>query len=540
MFFCPRCGAILEYPTAISSNEALKSGLRDFVSNLIATAREQELDIERLMANSAINEFAYKSLYQRIAYLQELCKSDIAYPYFGEDGSSIFEEINKFADKCSQNECQIAIAGTIKAGKSMLINALLGMEIVSTYPTPETASLTRIRKSMNGDYVKVSFYTTDEWDNLWVSVMESTKKSNRDDSEDFLSEYNALDADSIKREYLDKEEIILHPSDIKELKDIVDKYTSARFAEHYFAKEVEIGLTKCFLAPNVVMVDTPGLDDPVSYRTDITRHYLHKANVILICKKSASAEIRSDELKQLTGLFSELRYYKDRIYIVGTQIDFQRNMQDYWEQYTLPQYIKYLKGKAYFGDEQVARLHILPATACYYMNAFKAKSNPELWRDKSAREEMREMICRMYDYIPLEELEEIYGEEEAKKLFKTPRQIFDLNYEDILERTGIPALKDMLISGPLNNAQEIILSDIKTQYKNLVEKIRKKSGSASEYLMETIAASEARDLKNQIENLEKRISQEKREAEADKKHLNMLLGELRKATTQAINNVQKS
>lgn len=316
MFFCPQCGQILEYPSIITNKEDLKASLRDFVKNLVQTAHEQKIDIEKLVANSAINEFAYKSLYERIAYLQKLCGYDIAYPYFGEDGSSIFDDINKFAEKCNQSECQIAVAGTVKAGKSMMINALFGSEIVSSYPTPETASLTRIRRSLEGDYVKVSFYTTQDWSELWNSVMESSKKSNRDDSEDFLSEYNSLGADSIKDQFLNKQDIIIKPTSVSEMKEIIDRYTSARFPEHYFAKEVEIGLANCFLSPNVVMVDTPGLDDPVSYRTDITRQYLRNANVILICKKSSSAEIRSDELVQLTGLFSELRYYKDRIYIV--------------------------------------------------------------------------------------------------------------------------------------------------------------------------------------------------------------------------------
>lgn len=540
MFFCPRCGAILEYPSILSNKEDLKTNLRNFVSKLVKTAHEQKVDIENLVADSAINEFAYKSLYERIAYLQKLCGYDIAYPYFGEDGSSIFDEINKFADKCSQNECQIAVAGTIKAGKSMIINALLGREIASTFPTPETASLTRFRKSLEGDYVKVSFYTTQDWTQLWDSVMESSRKSNRDDSEDFLSEYNSLNADSIKGDFLNKQDIIIKTSSIQEMKEIVDKYTSARFPEHYFAKEVEIGLSNCFLAPNVVIVDTPGLDDPVSYRTDITRLYLRKANVILICKKSSSAEIRRDELEQLISLFSELRYYKDRIYIVGTQIDIQPNMKDYWEKFTLPEYIKYLKSKVYFGSEETAMNHIIPASAWYFLNALKANTNPEVWKDKNVAKVLREMICRLYDYTPLEELIDEYGEEEARKLFKSPRQLFDSNFEDILARTGIPLLREILIDGPVKNAQKIILTDIKSQYQKLVDAIRKKSESVSGYLLETISVSNSNNIREQIANLEKRIAKEKIDAKTDEDNLNLLLKQMREATSQAVSKVKSA
>ena len=54
-------------------------------------------------------------------------------------------------------DLQIAIVGTIKAGKSTFINALFEENIASTDVTPETASLTKFRYSTKNK-LEVNFY----------------------------------------------------------------------------------------------------------------------------------------------------------------------------------------------------------------------------------------------------------------------------------------------------------------------------------------------------------------------------------------------
>lgn len=102
----------------------------------------------------------------------------------------ILSNIQIFLDKCSNPEFHIALVGAIKAGKSTLINALLGYELASTEVTPETASLTKF-KSAKEDYVEVSFYSKEEWNKLWKSVNEAK-------AEVFLEEYQILKADAEK------------------------------------------------------------------------------------------------------------------------------------------------------------------------------------------------------------------------------------------------------------------------------------------------------------------------------------------------------
>ena len=72
--------------------------------------------------------------------------------------SKMFKDIDTFLKKCSEKEFHIALIGTIKAGKSTLINAMLGHEYASTKVTPETAALTKFKKGEK-NYVKIIFYS---------------------------------------------------------------------------------------------------------------------------------------------------------------------------------------------------------------------------------------------------------------------------------------------------------------------------------------------------------------------------------------------
>ena len=110
--------------------------------------------------------------------------------------SNLFKDLDRFLKRCSSTEFHIALVGAVKAGKSTLINALLGYEYASTKVTPETAVLTKFRKSTGKQgYVKVSFYLSSEWDNLWKSAQESRATV-------FLEEYKNLNAEKEKNNWL--------------------------------------------------------------------------------------------------------------------------------------------------------------------------------------------------------------------------------------------------------------------------------------------------------------------------------------------------
>ena len=347
LFFCPNCGKIIEYPQFIKGNAKLEKELTDYVQSLVYEARSKKLEVQEFVDKGTIAKEMFRKYYEHCLYLQELCANKRVAKSFASNGVSLFDTMMGFAQKCNNNECQIAVVGTVKAGKSMFINAILGREVASSYPTPETASLTKFRYSADGDYVKVSFYTKDEWTQLWNDVQDASKKSFRgeDDKDDFLSKYEELKAEEKRESLLDKPDEVFKPNTFEELQKTVATYSSCQYAEHFFAKEVEVGLSVFDVPQNVVFVDTPGLNDPVKFRSDISRKYINSANVVLLCISADKAAIESTELEQTATIFSALRYAKDRIYIFGTKIDMQSNFMDFWETYTKPEFVKYFSKK---------------------------------------------------------------------------------------------------------------------------------------------------------------------------------------------------
>lgn len=62
-----------------------------------------------------------------------------------------------------------------------------------------------------------------------------------------------------------------------------DGVVKIRCAEALFVKEIEVGYQSDTIPHDVFLVDTPGLSDPVRYRSDITRRYIKRSDWILAC-----------------------------------------------------------------------------------------------------------------------------------------------------------------------------------------------------------------------------------------------------------------
>ena len=546
LFYCPNCGEVFEYPSFVGNNEKRKHSLQEFIKKVVSVAKQQRIEVSSAIDGSPVRNAIYRKYYEQIAYLQKLCSNKTTQSYFMNSGSNMFDQMNSFAEKCELGECQIAVVGTVKAGKSAFINALIGKEIASSYPTPETASVTKFRKSEKGNYVKVSFYTSKDWQQLWDSVHSSTADAIKgDENEDFLHLYESLQAEKIRNSFLNKKDVISYVNSLDELKSLIDKYTSARYPEHFFAKEVEVGLSDFFAPSNVVIVDTPGLDDPVPYRTDITRRYLHKANVVLLCIRSNRPEISSTELTQLSYIFQELRYYKERIITFGTQIDDEDEMPmlDYWREYTLPEYLKYLSRSTLYGSKEIAEKHIFPVSAYYFFYIQKAILKPQIFlgktdEDKKLRKKIDAIVRRYYDCPEREDLIDEYGEEEGNKRYRTPRQIFEEHKYDLLNMTQVKQIRNMILDGPIRNANDIILNDIKDLYIHLNKEIQKISLEIASHRRETIELSEADDAIERISSLEREISDRKKRNIEQAKKLSRFFAGLESSSQNALNKIK--
>ena len=533
LFFCPNCGEIIELPNFIEGNQRQEKSLVDFIRSLVQLAKDKKVKISELVTKGSLSEATYRCYFENLLLLQEVCSKGTVSKIFDVNGESLIEIMRSFAQKCKLNECQIAIVGTVKAGKSMFLNAILGKEVASTYPTPETASLTKFRYSANGDYVKVTYYSKKEWDKLWESVMKANAHSYRDDKENFLFEYKNLNADSVKEDLLDHVEDFFEPSSFDDLKTLVSKYTSCKYPEHFFAKEVEVGLSSFNVPKNVVFVDTPGLNDPVSFRSDITKRYLHSANVVLLCVKAASAEIRASELEDIAILFQELRYSKDRIYLFGTQIDMQDSYADYWDNMTKPEFVKYLSGKSYFGNVDVAKERILPITAWYYNLIQRAKEDESLWDSgRKSRKELTRMVNECLGVLEPDDVEE--GE-----VYKTPKQRFYESIEQLESLTFVPLINKLIMEGPIKNAEYIIKQDVRDTYYGICKELIEVTQNAMSLKLDVIKLRNNKDIAERIAILDKEIKSKEQSRTQNVASISTILESLAEINNRIVNKLNR-
>ncbi|BAK69998.1 dynamin family protein [Aliarcobacter butzleri] len=197
----------------------------------------------------------------------------------------ILGELENTHNYLNNQKFSIGITGVMNAGKSTMLNALMGREILGSAVVPETANLTIVKHNPT-DNAKVYYWNEQEWDRIKKSA------SQLESMKDFVEETNRIFGDNLKnyiRPVSRFDEI-----DIKDL----SSYTSAEASgkKCNLVKYVELGSKLDFLSDGIEIVDTPGLDDPVIQREEITKEYISQCDMMLhLMNVSQSATLKDVE-----------------------------------------------------------------------------------------------------------------------------------------------------------------------------------------------------------------------------------------------------
>lgn len=349
----------------------------------------------------------------------------------------------------NEPDLQIAIVGTIKAGKSTFINALFEENIASTDVTPETASLTKFRYSTKNK-LEVKFYNKTEWDELWESVKKSEKENK---GKVFKEEFESSGAENIKNDYIGASDKIEEVSNIEELKNKVKEYTSKNSKIHYFVKELKVYLNNENIHKNVTIVDTPGLDDVVDYRSKITRDYIKRANAVIVCVDSSS--LRNDEYVTITKVFENIGDDFYKVMILGTQIDNKNNPKEAWEK-QIEEWKKYLREN--YKDEDLLKNNIIGVSSYVYSKVIELENGKE---------------CDEDGKIAIYKLAKSYGI--GLKDWQDSNLIIK-NSENIKDLTNIKKVKS-LMNKIIENGEEEVIKDLEKRYLSMITNISNKAKS---------------------------------------------------------------
>lgn len=277
------------------------------------------------------------------------------------------KEQNYHKKKCFN----IAFVGTVKAGKSTLINAVLKKNLASSEVTPETAALTEFVRA-DSNYVRVCFYSSEEWQEVWKSISELSS------DDPFFCEYSKDQIYKKSREYIGKTSSSFPVKTDSELENLILSWTSSKFISHLFIKKIIIGVQNGleFLPENVAIVDTPGLFDPLVYRSNLTRKYIKEADAVVICIPQHC--MREEEVNTIRSVFSSIDRKRSDIdklvYVVVTGMDrFNNPERDFRRQKKY--FSNFLESLDCFGSRKVALNNIISVSAFIYNSLLRLKNN---------------------------------------------------------------------------------------------------------------------------------------------------------------------
>lgn len=262
---------------------------------------------------------------------------------------SLLQAMDKNLAKLQEQRFCIGITGVLSAGKSTFLNALLGQEVLGTSSVPETANLSVLRYGET-PRARVHFWSKEQWEDLesqgaYDSHLQTFVKESREHFKDKLQDF------------------ITSPKYTKDIElNELSAYTSANHTSKFcnLVEKVDLFMPLAFLENGVEIVDTPGLDDPITKREDITREYIEHCDMLIHIMNASCAATQKDIDFILEAL---LEQNISRLLVVLTRIDLltQKELESSLE-YTKSSLIAQLKNAKYKGDIQslIQRIDFIP------------------------------------------------------------------------------------------------------------------------------------------------------------------------------------
>lgn len=280
----------------IISYDAVRS-----LGSILGLIEEKKIEVASLHVKSATTqENYYKTALHRLLTAIENLKLAVESP-------RLSERLHVIPERLENQRFSIGITGVMNAGKSTMLNALLGQEVLGTSVVPETANLTLIKYAKE-PYAVVNFWNAKEWSKIeeGAKSLKSLEIFVKESREHFGEKFSTLVTPKGESESISVEDLAL--------------YTSAKHSDKKcnLVKSVELYTDLKFVQDGVQIVDTPGLDDPVVQREEITLEYLSECDLMIHLMNAAQAATQKD-----VDFIIDALLYRNvaRLLIVITRID---------------------------------------------------------------------------------------------------------------------------------------------------------------------------------------------------------------------------
>lgn len=236
--------------------------------------------------------------------------------------------------RIEQQQALVAVFGAFSAGKSSLLNALMGEPLLAVSPNPTTAAVTRIEVT-SGDKLRIRAKDESElWSDvdgalrrlghsagsLSAAVAYANQLSGAKLSSSARPAYAFLR--SVAAGYEDMAPRL--GSDWRTSQEEMKKYTADERYACYLA-DVTVSVPGGQIPEGFVFVDTPGVDSIHRRHTEVAFSYMREADAILFVLYYTHAFSRADKnfLQQLAGVQDVMG--TDKLFVVINAVDLARS-----------------------------------------------------------------------------------------------------------------------------------------------------------------------------------------------------------------------
>lgn len=297
---CAQLGAINALKSAKISKSKLLAALEILqAENIISAAHFSRLaaflgslgaDLPAGNEQEGANFKKSDVFHQKIDALNDICEQILSL----NPGAHVANAAEKARQKAHELEFNVAVTGVINAGKSTLLNALLGKKILGASNVPETVNLTVLKYSPE-PFAKVNFWSEAELKELGIAqdqddeiaqiYGETGVKFEDDPSEtvqNLSGKFGAEGESKTAFKSSNSGQICSNQPASKTIKtDEIKLYTSADSKYAKFVKSVELYENLELLKDNVRIIDTPGIDDAVAAREELVRRFMRECDLMV-------------------------------------------------------------------------------------------------------------------------------------------------------------------------------------------------------------------------------------------------------------------
>lgn len=256
----------------------------------------------------------------------------------GADFSGYWREIERLHERLASARFHLAVLGQFKRGKSTLLNALLGAEVLPTSVVPLTAIPTFI---LWGETLKARILYAD------TSREEEFAYSSVEDLASFLSQYVTEES---------------NPCNVKGVSHV----------EVYYPSQL--------LKEGVVLIDTPGIGSTYQHNTEMTLNFLSQCDAALFLI-SADPPITEVELEFLRSVRSKVA----RLFFIINKIDYLNDEEQ-------EKLLSFIRGVLRDGAGIQDDIAIFCISARQGLEAHKT-GDEQLWRSSGVAEVQEHLIA---------------------------------------------------------------------------------------------------------------------------------------------------